>query len=181
MHKGAPGSYKRYLDTKDGISPLLFPPSKELIKWDSYEHDELGITTEDAKSITKMHDKRRRKNDSIISHLKNMQTINVFGEGKAKGPVLFTYGSTTMSVLEAVRYGGLQATIVQPIYLEPFPVWELTRFKDRKAIAIELSSEGTFSSLLKEKAGIEATWDLRRYDGRPFEPTELAEELKGVM
>lgn len=181
MHKGAPGTYKRYLDTKDGISPLLFPPSKELIKWDSYEHDELGVTTEDAKGITKMYDKRRRKGEALVEHMKRMRTVNVFGEGRAKGPVVFTYGSTTMSVLEAVRYGELQPTIVQPVYLEPFPVWELNRYKDRKSIVVEQSSMGAFASLLKEKAGIEATWTFRRYDGRPFEPAELAEDLKGVM
>jgi 2-oxoglutarate ferredoxin oxidoreductase subunit alpha len=181
MHKGAPGTYKRYLDTKDGISPLLFPPSKELIKWDSYEHDELGVTTEDAKGITKMYDKRRRKGEALVEHMKRMRTVNVFGEGRAKGPVVFTYGSTTMSVLEAVRYGELQPTIVQPVYLEPLPVWELNRYKDRKSIVVEQSSMGAFASLLKEKAGIEATWTFRRYDGRPFEPAELAEDLKGVM
>ena len=179
MHKS--GSYKRYLDTKDGISPMLFPPSKELIKYDSYEHDELGITTEDAKAIAQMHDKRKRKHESILSHVRKMHTVNVFGEGKAKGPVVFTYGSTTLSVLEAFRHGELQGTIVQPIYLEPFPVWELNKYKDRKAIVVEQSTMGTFASLLKEKAGIEGTWTLRRYDGRPFEPTELASELKGVM
>lgn len=179
-HKGT-GPYKRYLDTKNGISPLLFPPSKELIKWDSYEHDELGVTTEDAKGITKMYDKRRRKGEALVEHMKRMRTVNVFGEGRAKGPVVFTYGSTTMSVLEAVRYGELQPTIVQPVYLEPFPVWELNRYKDRKSIVVEQSSMGAFASLLKEKAGIEATWTFRRYDGRPFEPAELAEDLNGVM
>ena len=180
IHKGGQ-TYKRYLDTKDGVSPMLFPPSKELIKYDSYEHDELGITTEDPKVIVQMHDKRRRKGESIISHMRKMHTVNVFGEGKNKGPVVFTYGSTTLSVLEAFRSGELQGTVVQPIYLEPFPVWELAKYKDRKAIVVEQSSMGTFANLLKEKAGIEGTWALRRYDGRPFEPTELASELKGVM
>jgi 2-oxoglutarate/2-oxoacid ferredoxin oxidoreductase subunit alpha len=181
MHKESKGTFKRYLDTKDGVSPMLFPPSKELIKYDSYEHDELGITTEDPKIIVKMHDKRRRKGESIVSHLRKMHTVNIFGEGKNKGPVVFTYGSTTLSVLEAFRYSELQGTVVQPIYLEPFPVWELAKYKDRKIIVVEQSSTGTFANLLKEKAGIEGTWALRRYDGRPFEPTELASELKGVM
>lgn len=181
MHKKSKGAYKRYLDTKDGVSPLLFPPSKELIKWDSYEHDELGVTTEDPKIITKMNDKRRRKAEALVEHVKRLRTVNIFGEGRAKGPVIFTYGSTTMSVLEAVRFGELQPTIVQPVYLDPFPVWELSRFKDRKALVVEQSSTGVFASLLKEKAGIEATWTFRRYDGRPFEPAELAAELKGVL
>jgi 2-oxoglutarate ferredoxin oxidoreductase subunit alpha len=131
--------------------------------------------------IVKMHDKRRRKGESIVSHMRKMHTVNIFGEGKNKGPVVFTYGSTTLSVLEAFRYGELQGTVVQPIYLEPFPVWELAKYKDRKAIVVEQSSTGIFANLLKDKAGIEGTWALRRYDGRPFEPTELASELKGVM
>jgi 2-oxoglutarate ferredoxin oxidoreductase subunit alpha len=68
-----------------------------------------------------MHEKRARKEDALIEKLKQMHTVNVFGE---TGPLIFTYGSTTMSVLEALRCGNIQARVVQPIYLEPFPVWE---------------------------------------------------------
>jgi 2-oxoglutarate ferredoxin oxidoreductase subunit alpha len=63
LHEG--GEYARYSDAEDGVSPLLFPPSYELIKWDSYEHDEAGITTEDPDTIVKMQDKRRRKGDAL--------------------------------------------------------------------------------------------------------------------
>jgi len=51
---------------------------------------------------------------------------NVFGHGE---PVIFTYGSTTMSVLEALQCANLEATVVQPIYLEPFPTWEFENSK----------------------------------------------------
>ena len=88
FHKG--GRYKRYLDTKDGVSPLLFPPSESLIKWNSYEHDELGLTTEEAELIAKMHDKRRRKQKSLVDYLKKMNTDNTFGDGD---PLIFTFGS----------------------------------------------------------------------------------------
>ena len=170
--------YKRYLDTPDGVSPLLFPPSPELIKWNSYEHDELGITTELPDISARMADKRFRKGEAIREYLMNKRTINVWGEGD---PVIFTYGSTTMSVLEALRAGGIEATVVQPAYLEPLPVWELEKYKGRKAIVVEQSRQGQFASLLKEKAGIEAASVIRRYDGRPFEPTELAEQIGGAM
>ena len=33
------GAYARYAETPDGVSPLAFPPSREVIKWNSYEHD----------------------------------------------------------------------------------------------------------------------------------------------
>ncbi|VVB59604.1 2-oxoglutarate synthase subunit KorA [uncultured archaeon] len=39
------GSYQRYRQTDTGVSPLLFPPSETMIKWNSYEHDEQGYTT----------------------------------------------------------------------------------------------------------------------------------------
>jgi 2-oxoglutarate ferredoxin oxidoreductase subunit alpha len=120
------GEYNRYLDTENGVSPMLFPPSKELIKWDSYEHDESGITTEDPDTIARMQDKRQRKTKAIAEHMKGMHTVNVCGD---KGPVIFTYGSTTMSVLEALQAGNIDATVVQPIYLEPLPVWELDRYR----------------------------------------------------
>jgi 2-oxoglutarate ferredoxin oxidoreductase subunit alpha len=172
------GEYKRYLVAADGISPMLFPPSNEMVKWDSYEHDENGITTEDPVLITEMHDKRRRKGESLEKHLAATRTVNVFGEGD---PVIFTYGSTTMSVREAVRAGGIDATVVQPVYLRPLPVKALREFDGRLCAVVEQSGDGQFATLLEEKAGIKPGAVIRRYDGRPFEPTELAREIKGVI
>ncbi|MGB9794178.1 hypothetical protein [Caldisericum exile] len=38
--KHTEGKYLRYKITDDGISPLLFPPTDEVVKFSSYEHDE---------------------------------------------------------------------------------------------------------------------------------------------
>jgi 2-oxoglutarate ferredoxin oxidoreductase subunit alpha len=176
LHKS--GEYKRYLYTDDGISPLLFPPAKEWINWNSYEHDEMGVTTESPEITIQMRDKRNRKLNTILKHMKKMKTVNKFG---TNGPVIFTYGSTTMSVLEALQAGGIEATVIQLIYLKPFPIWELNAYKGQKAIIVEQSSTAQFATLLEEKAGIKALSVIKKYDGRPFDPVELADELKEVM
>lgn len=173
------GIYKRYKDTDDGISPMLFPPSEEIIKWNSYEHDENGITTENAEWISKMHDKRNKKVDALIEHLKTQHTVNIIrGEHPTN---IFTYGSTYMSVLEALKYGGLNPTIVQPIFLSPFPVWKIEEFKNQDNIVIEQSVTGQFASLLKEKAGLNIRSIIKKYDGRPFDPIELSVKIKEVL
>ncbi|MFW6040283.1 MAG: 2-oxoacid:acceptor oxidoreductase family protein [Thermoplasmatota archaeon] len=172
------GEYKRYLDTEDGVSPLLFPPSNEVIKWSSKEHDEKGISTERPEIITKMHDKRGRKMDAIVDHLKEINTVNYYGDG---GPTIFTYGSTTMSVLEALKYGNIDATVVQPIYLKPFPVWELNDFEGKDVIAVEQSSIGQFATLLKDKINVKINNNIKKYDGRAFEPIPLAAKIKEVI
>jgi len=166
-------SYKRYLLTEDGVSPLLYPPSKEIIKWTSYEHDENGIATEDADMIAKMHEKREMKRERIIEDMKKMRCANVYGKGAA----IFTYGSTTMSVLEALRYGDIEAKVIQPLYLEPFPSWAI---EDKEGIAVEMSCSGQFERLLREN-GITVKDRIRKYDGRPFDPAELAERIRGVL
>lgn len=172
------GEYKRYLDTESGISPLLFPPSGELIKWDSYEHDEMGITTEEPEIITKMQEKRLKKQGALIKHLKEMHTVNVSGD---KGPVIMTYGSTTMSVLEALKTGTIEATVVQPIYLEPFPVWELEKYQKDKVIVVEQSCEGQFTMLLEQRVNIHPKTVIKKYDGRAFDPIELATKIEEAI
>jgi 2-oxoglutarate/2-oxoacid ferredoxin oxidoreductase subunit alpha len=183
------GPYHRYLDAPTGVSPLAFPPSAELIKWNSYEHDEDGFTTEDAVMSARMADKRRRKGEILAAHLRTLHTVNTWATGHDRNPpgiadrvpdapVILTYGSTTLSVLEALRCGGIEATVVQPVFLEPLPVWELSRYAHQDVTVVEQSSTGLFASLLKEKAGITATRVIKRYDGRPFAPEELAAELK---
>ncbi len=157
---------------------MAFPPSDELINHNSYEHDELGITTEAAADLVQMHDKRLRKAATLESALKQRQTVNVFGE---EGPVIFTYGSTTLAVREAVALTGLKVQIVQPIYLRPLPLWELARFAGQPLIVVEQSASGQFARLLAEKASLKADHVIKRYDGRPFEPTELAQQLREVL
>jgi len=68
--------------------------------------------------------------------------------------------------------------VVQPLYLDPLPVWELSRYAGKDVTVVEQSSTGLFASLLKEKAGITAARVIKRYDGRPFAPEDLAAELK---
>jgi len=170
--------YKRYLDTDDGISPMIFPPSNQLIKWNSYEHDEIGFTTENPKMISKMHDKRHKKVKALENYLKNMKTVNVFGND---GPEIFTYGSTTMSVLEALKYGNITAKVIQPIYLKPFPIWELEKESKKSCIVVEMSKAGQFADLLKEKAEIKTKSLINKYDGRPFDPIDLSQQIKEVI
>ena len=169
--------YRRYRNTNDGVSPLLVPPSAESIKWSSYEHDEAGITTEEGDAIVVMHDKRDRKGASLVQHLRGVNTVNRFGDD---GPVILTYGSTTMSVIEALIAGGIRARVVQPVYLEPFPVWEFEDLRSESVIVVEQSSTGQFATLMAERAGVRVSSVITRYDGRPFEPRELAEDIRGA-
>ncbi|MFH0816667.1 MAG: 2-oxoacid:acceptor oxidoreductase family protein [Methanobacteriota archaeon] len=172
------GEYKRYLDASEGISPLLFPPSTELIKWNSYEHDENGITSDTPEAITRMHDKRARKASSLAARVRGLRTVNVFGSGRR---AVFAYGSTAMSAAEAIRHGGLDARVVQPIYLDPLPSEELAKHAGVGAIVVEQSSTGQFARLLCERARIDVKHAIAKYDGRPFEPTELAAKLKEAL
>ena len=176
MHRE--GTYGRYRDAEEGISPLLFPPSAEIIKWNSYEHDQSGITTERAETVARMHDKRFRKGESLVRRMKEMRTVNVYGQS---GPLIFTYGSSTMSVLEALRLLGADARVVQPIYLEPLPVWDLEKYLGSAPVVVEQSRAGQFASLLREKLDMEPAAVIRRYDGRPFEPAELARQIEEVI
>jgi len=178
MYQGGDEKYLRYKITEDGISPVLFPPSDQVIKFTSYEHDEYGVSTEDPQMIAKMHEKRAKKQETLVQKLMQMHTVNVFGHGE---PVIFTYGSTTMSVLEALQCANLEATVVQPIYLEPFPTWEFEKFKNVNPIVVEQSVMGAFETLIKEKTGIKAKASIRKYDGRPFDPEELAQQIKEVI
>ena len=170
--------YSRYVDTPSGVSPLRFAPSDAVVKWTSYEHDENGISTEDPDMVCVMQEKRRRKRDSVVEHLKEMSCVNRFGE---TGPLIVTYGSTTMSVLEALASGDVAARVVQPVYLEPFPEWEFAAFDGEEAIVVEQSCDAQFAELLRRRTGLKVVASILQYDGRPFDPEDLARRLKEVL
>jgi len=176
MHAG--GEYKRYRITDDGVTPLLFPPTKELNKWTSHMCDEVGLVSEDPGMIAQMHEKFIRKGNAIREKLQAMHAVNTFGN---EGPVVMTYGSTTMAVVEALRFSGQKARVVQPVYLEPFPEWAMGCQADERPIVVEQSSTGLFAQLVEDRLGVEPEAVIKKYDGRPFDPEELALSLKEVL
>ena len=126
-----------------------------------------------------MHDKRNKKFDAIKKHMKTLNTVNIY-RGEHPSNIL-TYGSTTMSVTEALQYGQINPTLIQTVYLSPFPTWELEEFKNQDNIVVEQSSTGQFADLLREKTGLQVKEVIKRYDGRPFDPIELSKKIKEVL
>lgn len=178
LYDGPPDQYGRYEKTESGVSPMLFPPVEgAIIKSDSYEHDERGITTEEADKIAEMHEKRFRKEGSIREEMRALQTVATYGEGSQ---AIVTYGSTTLSALEAVKHVD-DVKVVQVIYLRPFPDWSLREaLNGSKAVVAELSVSGQFGELLRSK-GFDVAGHVRQYNGRPFDPLDLASRMKEAV
>jgi len=174
------GEYKRYAITSDGISPLAFPGDKDaVIKTTSYEHDEYGIAVEDAASIKKMMDKRLLKQKSILKELKKKKLVKVFGKKNSKIAII-GWGSILGAGKETAEELGIK--FIQPLYLEPFPIWQIEKELKgvKKLIDIEMNSTGQLAKLLKAN-GIECNEIVLKYDGRPFSQDELKGRISKIL
>ncbi|MCB5271642.1 MAG: 2-oxoacid:acceptor oxidoreductase family protein [Candidatus Cloacimonetes bacterium] len=170
--------YLRYAITESGISPLKFPGAdhcdeEDIIKWNSNEHEECGVRTDEAPNIVAMRDKRDRKYETIAKATKKYQRIAKYGQD---GPIVFAYGSTALELREAQKY--LPFQIVVPIYLEPFPFEELEEYQNAEVIVVEHASHANFARFLKEKLDVKVKANILRYDGRHFATQELVQKLK---
>ena len=171
------GPYKRYLNTESGVSPLAFPPEKDnTIKIDSYEHDEAGITTEDADITRAMQDKRMRKETYLAKELEAYPAVRVYGnKDSAKG--LLCWGSNKGVCIEVAQELGLK--VIQPQVLWPFPV---NQFREavkgvNKLICVENNARGQLASLISP-LGFKIDGKILKYDGRPFSLEELTGKVK---
>ncbi len=172
--------YKRYLDTPSGISPLAFPGGKDaIVKVNSYAHDEGGITTEEAKLVTQMTEKRRKKEAKLREELIQYPCINVRGSTGAT-TALLCWGSVRNACDEVAGRLGLR--VIQPVVLSPFPEQQFSVACRgvKQLIAVEENATGQLASLVREY-GTKVGATILKYDGRPFTPDELFVKVQGVM
>jgi len=170
-------AYKRYLDTENGVSGLAFAPEKEaIIKINSYEHDESGITTEDPQITKKMQAKRLRKEKYLSEELRKYKVVNTAG-GLDSFVAVVGWGSNAGVCAEAARNLGVR--FIQPVVLWPFPLEQFKRAIEgvKKIICVENNSQGQLAGLIAN-AGIKVSERVLRSDGRPFTLDELEQELK---
>jgi len=171
------GEYKRYQNTENGISPLAFPSDKgAVVKINSYEHDEAGITTEDKDLTTVMQDKRLRKAKYLLGEMEQYETVKVYGK-KDASTALLCWGSNKGVCVETGEKLGLR--VVQPMVFSPFP---LKQFKEalkgvKKIICVENNAAGQLADFVKIH-GINVDEKVLKYDGRPFTPEELKNRLE---
>lgn len=172
--------YKRYLITEDGISPPAFIPNKDnVIKANSYEHDEFGITTEEPEATKLMQDKRLRKEIFLTKDLETLTTVKIHGEKDSK-TALLCWGSNKGVCAEVAEKLGLK--VIQPIVMNPFPVRQFRKALDgtKRLISVESNATGQLARLIRNY-GFIVNDTVSKYDGRPFSCDELEERLENIL
>lgn len=174
--------YKRYLETKSGVSPRSLPGliSGEHIA-NSDEHNENGFSDEGSEVRIKMMDKRFRKMEIAKNSIPEPVLI---GEKKADC-TLIGWGSTRGPILEAMKIlaeKGIKTNYLQIVYLNPFPARKVNEVLDKakKTVLIENNKTAQLASLIKEKTGRDVDYELLKYDGRPFYPEEIFNSIKEI-
>ncbi len=172
-------NYLRYEFSADGVSPLAaLGQDDKVIKWTSHEHLESGIRTDKAADIVAMKDKRNRKYTSMYAATERYPRIAVYGD---KGTPVFAYGSTVLELREAQKHCPVPFHIVSLLYLYPFPDKELQAYAAETIITVEHSSNANLSTYLKQNMNLKIKRSILRYDGRPYDPFELAKIMEEAL
>ncbi|ADI74481.1 pyruvate flavodoxin/ferredoxin oxidoreductase domain protein [Methanohalobium evestigatum Z-7303] len=178
--------YKRYEFTTSGISPRALPGKfGSLVVADSDEHDEYGHIDQTIDNRIKMNKKRLNKLDEIKEDISEPE---IYGSESAKTTLVgwgSTYGPLTETV-DILRSRGVDINLVHFNEVYPLPTSIesiLENATTSNLICVENNATGQFSNILKVEAGVSMTDNVLKYDGKPFTPAYLVNELdnRGVL
>ena len=178
--------YRRYklTGTRGFASGLSTALAGGVIKVNSYEHDEAGITTEDPRQTTVMQEKRLRKAEYLARVLEAVKTVNTY-EGEDHGAhahqtALLCWGSNKGPCFEVGRRLGLK--VIQPVVLNPFPTRQFQQALAgvEKLITVENNATAQLGRLIRNY-GFQANGKILKTDGRAFSIEELEKKVKEAM
>jgi 2-oxoglutarate ferredoxin oxidoreductase subunit alpha len=184
LYAGAEGSdardYRRYeSDAENGVSPRAFPGDpRALVRADSDEHDERGLITEDAAVRRRQADKRMRK----LGALRGESLPPALYGPEDYEELVVCWGTTLGAALPAVekyRETGASCSLLHVEQAWPPAKDALAQAMTRakKNICVEMNAMGQLAHLIRAETGMSFDRKVLKYDGRPFLPEELAEEL----
>ena len=175
--------YKRFKYSETGISPLAVPgeAGRHLVVADSDEHDEEGHIIEDSETRIKMVQKRLLKKLLLIK--KEIEPPLLYGDSAPK-VVLIGHGSTYGVIKEAVDTHSREQKVAMMHFSQIYPLPEQVKFDYIEilknadlTVCIENNSSGQFAKLIRAETGFEFSYQISKYDGRPFTIENLKEEL----
>ncbi len=184
---GENGKYKRYALTPSGVSPRALPGTANTLHVAaSDEHDEEGILISDEFTNPavrrKMAEKRMKK---LALALRELPAPRLEGPPDAE-VTLIGWGSTRGVIGEAVQQlaaAGVRANQLHFKYLLPFHCREASEILARcqRTICIEGNATGQFARHLRAETGYSVHEQILRYDGEPFEPGQIAEQVRALL
>jgi 2-oxoglutarate ferredoxin oxidoreductase subunit alpha len=127
-------------------------------------------------------EKRMRKMDGIISELAPPQL-----EGKPDAEVtLIGWGSCKGVIKEAIVQLAEEGIIANQLhfkYLAPFHARVVAGILERcrRTVCVEVNFTGQLARHLRAETGITVDHKLLRYDGEPFEPGQIAAQVKTFL
>ncbi|MDG6223571.1 MAG: 2-oxoacid:acceptor oxidoreductase subunit alpha [Candidatus Bathyarchaeota archaeon] len=178
--------YMRHKLTENGISIRAIPGIKgAIVRTNADEHNELGYTTEDPVLTTKMNDKRFQKLEGLTKELENYETVKFYGPENSDITIV-SWGSTKGPIREAMKIlsnEGKNVNFLQILYLCPFPINKIKNYiqSAKKTVIVENNKTSQLSSLIQEHLLMTVDHKILKYDGRPFNPEELAQRIREVL
>ncbi len=181
--KGAAGNYLRFKLSDNPISPRVVLGTKDAIFWNTGdEHTEEGHITEDPELRVQMMDKRMDKLQVALREIPDGDKAVAYGSGDT---VLVGWGSTKGAILDAMEKlaaEGIRIKFVQVRLMSPFPT-ELVRsmLKGAKVVVdIEMNYSGQLGSLVRQHTGIQADYQIVKFNGRPMSLDEVYNAVKRI-
>jgi 2-oxoglutarate ferredoxin oxidoreductase subunit alpha len=179
LFSGKPEEYKRHALTESGISPRAFPGlSPALVVTDSDEHDEAGHLTESARIRAEQVAKRLRK---MVSLRGEISPPELYGPKQAE-LTLVGWGSTYGALREAVDVLAkeIKLNLLHFRELWPFPAEAVSEMLSGigRLCVVENNATGQLARLIRAETGRGIPWKILKYDGRPFTPAYIIEELR---
>lgn len=174
-------SYKRYLNTEDGISPRVIPGVKGgLHQSNSYEHGEDGHTTEEAQERIIQVEKRNRKRNTFLAH--DFKMPEVFGPKDAPLTIV-SWGSMKAPILQAMKDMKKGFNYIHFTYVWPMPENEMRKLLQgcKKTLLVENNATAQFGQLLSMVTGIQIQNTLLEYSGRPIYPEQICEKVRSLL
>jgi 2-oxoglutarate ferredoxin oxidoreductase subunit alpha len=181
------GQFKRYAFTRSGVSPRVLPGTKGgMYVAATDDHDEEGVVISDVFTSPpvrrKIQEKRMHKMELVLQELAPPQL-----EGPNDAEVtLIGWGSTKGVIGEAIALlaeDGVRANHLQIKYLHPFQTKEVSEILrgSKRTICIECNYSGQFARHLRAETGFSVGDLILKYDGEPFEPHHIREEVRRIL
>jgi 2-oxoglutarate ferredoxin oxidoreductase subunit alpha len=177
--------FKRYELSEDGISPRVIPGQKNGIHHvTGVEHNEVGRPSEDPVNRLQQMDKRMAK----LNNLNYPNAVKPVAVSHEQPDVLIIGVSSTLGTIaeatQRLEKEGIKVNHVHIRIIHPFPGAQLKPYVDaaKTVVVIENNASGQLANLVKLHVGQgEKIKNLLKYDGNPFLPSDVQQQVKELI